>query len=67
MLGGFFGLIIVWGLATMASNMLDFSLSLTVQNIFLGISVSAIIGVISGIIPALSASRLDPVEAIRSN
>ena len=65
--GGFFGLIIVWGLVTMASNMLDFSLSLTVQNIFLGISVSAIIGVISGIIPALSASRLDPVEAIRSN
>ena len=51
----------------MASNILDFSLSLTVQNIFLGISVSAIIGVISGIIPALSASRLDPVEAIRSN
>ena len=67
LLGGFFGLIIVWGLATMASNMLDFSLSLTVQNIFLGLSVSAIIGVISGIIPALSASRLDPIEAIRSN
>jgi putative ABC transport system permease protein len=67
LLGGFFGLIIVWGLATMASNMFDFSLSLTIQNIFLGISVSAIIGVISGIIPALSASRLDPVEAIRSN
>ena len=67
LLGGFFRLIIVWGLATMASNILDFSLSLTVQNIFLGISVSAIIGVISGIIPALSASRLDPVEAIRSN
>jgi len=67
LLGGLVGLTIVWGLAILAGNMLDFSLSLTVQNIFLGISVSAIIGVISGIIPALSASRLDPVEAIRSN
>ncbi len=63
LLGGFFGLIIVWGLATMASNMLDFSLSLTVQNIFLGISVSAIIGVISGIIPALLQGKYDIIIA----
>jgi len=67
LLGGLVGLTIVWGLAILAGNMLDFSLSLTVENIFLGLSVSAIIGVISGIIPAFSASRLDPVEAIRSN
>jgi putative ABC transport system permease protein len=66
-LGGAFGLAIVWALATVAGKMLDFNLNLTTQNIILGLSVSAIIGVISGIIPAFSASRLDPVEAIRSN
>lgn len=66
-LGGVFGLAIVWALATVAGKMLDFNLNLTTQNIVLGLSVSAIIGVISGIIPAFSASRLDPVEAIRSN
>ena len=66
-LGGFFGLAIVWILATVAGNMLDFNLNLTTQNIILGLWVSAIIGVISGIIPAFSASRMNPVDAIRSN
>jgi putative ABC transport system permease protein len=66
-LGGVFGLAIVWILATVAGNMLDFNLNLTIENIILGLSVSVIIGVISGIIPAFSASRLNPVDAIRSN
>jgi len=66
-LGGVFGLVIVWILATVAGNMLDFNMNLTTQNIILGLLVSAIIGVISGIIPAFSASRLNPVDAIRSN
>jgi putative ABC transport system permease protein len=47
------------------ANFLDFSIDLTLENIALGLSVSAIIGIISGIVPALSASKLDPVEAIR--
>jgi len=66
-LGGVFGLVIVWILATVAGNMLDFNMNLTTQNIILGLWVSAIIGVISGIIPAFSASRMNPVDAIRSN
>ncbi len=66
LLGGILGLTIVWSITKIAGNMLDFSLDLTTKNIILGLSVSAIIGVISGIIPAFSASRLDPVEAIRS-
>ena len=37
------------------------------NNIILGISISCIIGLLAGMLPAIFASRLDPVEAIRSN
>ncbi|MBW6459264.1 MAG: ABC transporter permease [Bacteroidales bacterium] len=67
LLGGIFGLIIVFILSFTVSQMFDMSLTLTRGNIFLGIFVSAFIGFISGLIPAWSASRLDPVEAMRSN
>jgi len=42
-------------------------MQLSFNNIVTGILISAIIGVISGFIPAYTASQLDPVEAIRSN
>jgi putative ABC transport system permease protein len=48
------------------SNALDFDFVLSYKNVFLGTGVAAIIGLVSGILPAISASKLDPVEAIRS-
>lgn len=65
LIGGILGLILVFLLTQFVSNFFDFSIDLTHENIALGLSVSAIIGIISGIVPALSASKLDPVEAIR--
>jgi len=40
---------------------------LSFKNIMLGLTVSSAIGIISGIVPAAVAARLDPVTAIRSN
>jgi putative ABC transport system permease protein len=67
MMGGVIGLVIVYALSFVGSSMLNFELILTVKNIMLGLFVSAIIGLISGFIPAWSASRLNPVDAIRSS
>ena len=35
------------------------------QWMFLGIAVCIVVGVVSGIYPALKASRLDPIAALR--
>lgn len=65
--GGILGLILVWLLALLASSAMNFPIGLSASNIILGVSVSAGIGLIAGLIPAYSASKLDPVEAIRKN
>lgn len=65
-IGGILGLLIVFILTLIISSAFDFNLILTAANIWLGIGVSAAIGLISGIVPAFSASRLDPVDAMRS-
>lgn len=64
LIGGGTGIILVYFLSFIQLGTLE--LVLSVQNIILGLGVSSIIGVVSGIVPATLAARMDPVEAIRS-
>jgi putative ABC transport system permease protein len=64
LIGGAFGIFLVWLMSHIDFGSLK--LTLTVGNIFIGLMTATVIGVISGIIPAWVAARLDPVTAIRS-
>ncbi len=64
LVGGLAGIFLVYLLSFMNLGSLD--LQLSAGNIILGLGVSSIIGIVSGIIPAFSAARLDPVIAIRA-
>lgn len=66
LIGGCIGLLIVWLLALLLTNVLDFEFVLSFWNVLIGFGLSVIVGLLSGILPAISASQLDPVEAIRS-
>src|SRR5688572_27640747 len=64
LIGGGIGIFLVLLITLIPQDSLEIILS--VKNITVGLSVSVIIGLLSGIIPAVLASNLDPVIAIRS-
>jgi len=67
LIGGFMGILIVVLLSLILTYGVDFHVTLSLSNFFIGIFVSIFVGVLSGVIPARSASRLNPVVAIRTN
>jgi putative ABC transport system permease protein len=64
LVGGCVGILLVYLLSFVKMGSLE--ILLTPGNILLGLGVSSIIGVLSGIIPAMLAARMDPVIAIRA-
>ena len=65
LLGGVAGLVLVALGAYIAAVAFEFDIFLSVGNVVLGLLLSAGIGLISGLIPAWMAARLNPVDAIR--
>jgi putative ABC transport system permease protein len=67
LMGGAIGLLMVYGGTFVVQWIADMTIVLYLKNIIIGVGTSVGIGIISGIVPAYFASKLDPVEAIRSN
>ena len=67
LIGGIMGLLLVALGAYAATKAFDFEIALSVSNVFVGIGLSALIGLVSGFVPAWMAARLNPVDAIRMN
>jgi putative ABC transport system permease protein len=67
LIGGIVGLLIVYAGTQIVSAFFNLEFTLGLGNIMMGIITSGIIGIVSGFIPAWTASRLNPVDAIRAN
>jgi putative ABC transport system permease protein len=64
--GGLIGLLAVFILTKIFSLFLGFEVYIPIDVIVIAMSICTIIGVLSGIIPAIKAANMDPVVAIRS-
>lgn len=63
--GGVIGVFVGFGVARLISLAIGFPTLVSSWSVLLGITVSSVIGVVSGSYPAWRASKFDPVEAMR--
>ncbi len=66
-IGGIMGLVLVFLLTQLLSNVLQFPVFVSPSYMALAIFICIVTGILAGFIPALQAAKLDPVVAIRSN
>ena len=64
--GGMIGVLAGYALAFVLSTAMGFPLLISARSAVLGVTVSFIVGLISGLYPAWQAARLDPIEAMRN-
>ena len=64
--GGAIGVIVGYGLAYLLSFAMGFPVSIRLQSAVMGVGVSLVVGITSGLYPAMRAAKLDPIEAMRN-
>jgi putative ABC transport system permease protein len=66
LLGGFFGVLIGFGLAEIVTLVLGFPSTVTVLSVVMGLFMATATGIFFGVYPAWKAAHLDPIVALRS-
>lgn len=64
--GGLIGVLIAWTIAIAIRHTASIPMALPVTSVLIGVGLSAVVGLFFGIYPAQRASKLDPIEALRS-
>lgn len=64
-IGGIIGILLGIGIAAVATNIMGYAVSPSIDGIVLSVSFSVFIGVFFGYYPANKAAKLNPIEALR--
>jgi putative ABC transport system permease protein len=64
--GGLIGVMISWTLAIAVRTATPVPMALPASSVFIGVGLSAAVGLFFGIYPAQKAAKLDPIEALRA-
>jgi putative ABC transport system permease protein len=65
--GGLVGVLLAWMAAVLVRALTPMPMALPWTSVFLGVGLSAVVGLFFGIYPARQAARLDPIEALRAD
>lgn len=64
--GGVIGIIAGYGLAFVLAFAMGFPIAIRIDSALMGVGVSLVVGIASGLYPAMRAAQLDPIEAMRN-
>ena len=66
-MGGFIGVASGIGLAQLISKMMQIPVSVSIPAILIAVAFSTVIGIVFGLVPAIKAANLNPIDALRRN